>query len=338
MAEATNTAQKNENRPYAGTRREVVFVGSTPRFRETYRRWRSAAEQVGFDSFWLADHFIFRFPGQEEIGQWEVFTFLAGIAAATSRISIGPLVACTSFREPALLAKMADSLDEISEGRFILGLGAGWHEPEYSAFGFPFDHRASRFEEALQIILPLLNEGQVDFEGRFYQARDCVLRPRGPSRSGPPIWIGAGRPRMLDLVARHADAWNSAWYRAPERLGEEYAKMLEACRQVGRDPATLELTAGTLAHVLAPGESPKPDEQPIVGTAEEVAESLRAFASIGVSHLVVQVEPTNLKESSASPPCSIFSTSPTRHNVAERKVSNMSQSITVLHIQGHKPI
>ena len=277
MPQATNTARRMKIGLMPGLE-EKSYVGSTPRFREI-QALAQRAEQVGFDSFWLADHFIIRFPGQDEIGQWEVFTFLAGIAAATSRISLGPLVACTSFREPALLAKMADSLDEISEGRFILGLGAGWHEPEYSAFGFPFDHRASRFEEALQIILPLLNEGHVDFEGRFYQARDCVLRPRGPSRSGPPIWIGASRPRMLELVARHADAWNSVWYRAPERLGEEYANMLDACRQVGRDPATLELTAGTFAHVLAPGESPKPDEQPIVGTAEEVAERLRAFAA-----------------------------------------------------------
>jgi alkanesulfonate monooxygenase SsuD/methylene tetrahydromethanopterin reductase-like flavin-dependent oxidoreductase (luciferase family) len=99
---------------------------------------------------------------------------------------------------------------------------------------------------------------------------------------------------MLELTARHADAWNTAWHRTPARVGEEYAKMLEACRKVGRDPATLELTAGTLAHVLAPGEAPKPDEKPIVGTAEEVAESLRAFAAIEVTHMVVQVEPTDL--------------------------------------------
>jgi probable F420-dependent oxidoreductase len=272
---------------------EQSFGGQTPRFRDI-QALAQAAEQVGFDSFWLADHFLFRFPNEAEMGQWEVFTFLSGIAAVTSRIALGPLVACTSFREPALLAKMADSLDEISEGRFILGLGAGWHEPEYTAFGFPFDHRASRFEEALHIILPLLKEGHVDFAGQYYSARDCVLRPRGPSRSGPPIWIGAGRPRMLDLVAQHADAWNTVWHRTPERVTEEYAKMLEACQRVGRDPATLELTAGTLAHILAPGEQPKSDEKPIVGTAEEVAASLRAFADAGVTHLVVQVEPTDV--------------------------------------------
>ncbi len=272
---------------------EESYGGKTPRFADL-RALAQAAEQIGFDSLWVADHFLGRFPGQAESGQWEALTFLSGIAAVTSRISLGPLVACTSFREPALLAKMADSLDEISDGRFILGLGAGWHEPEYTAFGYPFDHRASRFEEALQIIKPLLTEGQVDFNGRYYQARDCVLRPRGPSRSGPPIWIGASRPRMLELVAQYADAWNTVWHLTPLAVSERYAKMVEACNRVGRDPATLALTAGTFVHILAAGETKGANEDRIAGTPEEVAESLRAFADIGVTHLVVQIEPSDL--------------------------------------------
>jgi probable F420-dependent oxidoreductase len=292
MAESTKTSGRRMKIGLIAGLDENSFGGKTPHYRDL-QALALAAEKVGFDSFWLADHFIYR-TADEEVGQWEVFTFLSGIAAATSRIAVGPLVACTSFREPALLAKMADSLDEISEGRFILGLGAGWHEPEYSAFGFPFDHRAGRFEEALQIIVPLLREGQVDFSGQYYKVHDSVLRPRGPTRRGPSIWIGASRPRMLELTAQHADAWNTVWHRTPARVSEEYAKMLEACRQVGRDPATLELTAGTFVHVLAPGEVPQPEEKPIVGTAEEVAESLRGFADIGVSHLVVVVEPTDL--------------------------------------------
>src|SRR6478752_4424008 len=128
------------------------------------------AEAVGFDSLWLADHFIYRFPGQDESGPWEAFTILAALAAATKRVQIAPLVACTSFREPALLAKIADTMDEVSGGRFILGLGAGWNQPEYTAFGYPYDHLASRFEEALTIIVPLLREGEVDFEGQYYTA------------------------------------------------------------------------------------------------------------------------------------------------------------------------
>ncbi len=133
-------------------------------------------------------------PEEGEVGQWESLTFLSALAAVTSRIQLGPMVAATSFRNPALTAKMADSIDEISNGRFIMGLGAGWHEPEYTAFGYPFDHLASRFEEALRIIVPLLRESKVDFAGEYYTASDAVLRPRGPSPKGPPILIGRATP------------------------------------------------------------------------------------------------------------------------------------------------
>ena len=148
--------------------------GRTPRFSDI-KAMAQLAEDVGVDSFWLADHLLYKTPDTPVSGQWEVFTFMSGVAAVTKRIQIGPLVACTSFRNPALLAKMADALDEISDGRFILGLGAGWHQPEYDAFGYPFDHKASRFEEALKIILPLLKEGKVDFKGEYYEARECLI-------------------------------------------------------------------------------------------------------------------------------------------------------------------
>ncbi|HLY31392.1 MAG TPA: LLM class flavin-dependent oxidoreductase, partial [Ktedonobacterales bacterium] len=250
------------------------------------------AEQVGFDSYWLADHLLYRFPPETpESGCWEVFTFLSALAATTSRITLGPLVACTSFRNPALLAKMADSLDEISDGRFILGLGAGWHKPEYDAFGYPFDHLASRFEEALAIILPLLRGERVTHHGKYYDAEDVVLRPRGPTKTGVPIWIGGRRPRMLELTARHANAWNTVWHKTAEGVKVAYPNMLKACEAVGRDPKTLMLTAGTFARVLAPGEARKEDGPTIQGEPEEVAEGLRAFAEEGVEHLVCHVEP-----------------------------------------------
>jgi probable F420-dependent oxidoreductase len=269
---------------------EGSLDGATPRFRDILAL-AQAAEQAGFDSFWLADHFLFRSPEEEERGCWEAFTFLSALAATTTRITLGPFVACTSFRNPALLAKMADSLDEISEGRFILGLGAGWHEPEYTAFGYPFDHRAGRFAEALRIIVPLLREGHVDFQGRYYQARDAVLRPRGPSRHGPPIWIGARRPRLLELAAQYADAWNTVWHRWPDGVAREYENFQEACARVGRDPATIELTAGSMAHMLVPGEPRKPDETGISGSPEQVAAAIEGFADIGVKHLVMIIEP-----------------------------------------------
>lgn len=249
-----------------------------------------AAEEIGLDSFWVPDHLLFRRTEQvdvDERGAWEAFTFLGALAASTSRVALGPLVAATSFRNPALLAKVADALDEISGGRFILGLGAGWHKPEYDAFGFPFDHRASRFEEALKIIVPLLREGRVDFEGQYYTARDCVLRPRGPSPRGPRIWIGGEQPRMLELTARYADAWNTVWHPRPAGVAKAYEGFKEACARVGRDPEHVELTAGSMARVLLPGERSAGEWRGVAGSPQEVAAHLRGFAEVGVRHLVV---------------------------------------------------
>jgi probable F420-dependent oxidoreductase len=266
--------------------------GRTARYRDLLALAQSA-EQAGLDSVWLPDHLLARMPNEPEQGVWEVFTFLSALAVQTKRILLGPLVACTSFRSPGLLAKMAAGLDELSEGRFILGLGAGWHEPEYTAFGFPFDHRAARFEEALQVIVPLLREGQVDFAGQYYSARDSFLRPRGPSSKSPPIWIGATGPRMLRLTARYADGINTVWHPQPERAAARLAEFRTACAEMGRDPATVQLTVGTMAHVLAPGEVPKEGEKGAIGTAEEVAEALAGFAAIGTQHLILILEPAD---------------------------------------------
>src|SRR5713226_6739747 len=217
---------------------EGSLQGKAPTFRDLQEMTR-VAEQVGFDSLWVADHLIFRFPGQAEKGTWEAFTMLGALAAMTQRMVLGPLVACTSFRDPALLAKMADTLDEISGGRLILGLGAGWHQPEYEAFGYPFDHLVGRFEEALQVIVPLLRQGRVDFHGHHYQMHNCVLRPRGPSPSGPPLWIGAQGPRMLQLVACFADGWNTAWHSDSTAVKQRCQEVKSACQAVGRDPTSL---------------------------------------------------------------------------------------------------
>ena len=266
---------------------EGTLDGGTPSFKDI-QAMAHATELGNLDSFWMIDHLLFRYPGEEE-GCWEALTFLSALAATTKRISLGPLVACTSFRNPALLAKMADSLDEISAGRFILGLGAGWHEPECAAFGYPYDHRASRFEEALQIIVPLLREGHVDFRGQYYSAQSCVLRQRGPSHLGPPIWIGTKGPRMLRLAAQYANAWNTAWHGGASEVASKYTSLLEACSAVGRDPETIDLTVGTGVYTLDEGASAKYTGHR--GTPEEIALALKEYAEIGVRHLVVQVEP-----------------------------------------------
>src|SRR5438270_8464260 len=239
---------------------EGSLEGRTPTFRDL-RAMAQVAEQVGLDSLWLADHLLYRFPGQDESAPWEALSMLSALAASTTRITFGTLVVCTSFRPPALLAKMADTIDEITGGRLILGLGAGWHQPEYEAFGYPFDHLAGRFEEAMQVIAPLLREGQVDFQGQYYSVHNCVLRPRGPSRNGPPILIAGRRPRMLQLTAQYADAWNTAWHVEPTVVKERYEEFKKACAVDGRDPASVELTVGTSVRL------PSADETASAGKA-----------------------------------------------------------------------
>jgi alkanesulfonate monooxygenase SsuD/methylene tetrahydromethanopterin reductase-like flavin-dependent oxidoreductase (luciferase family) len=259
------------------------------------RRMAQLAEEAGFDSLWLPDH-MFGQIDDRTTGAWECWSMLAAVAAVTERITLGTLVLATSFREPALLAKMADTVDEISDGRLILGLGAGWFEAEYRAFGFPYDHRASRFEEAFTIIRTLLREGEIDFDGTYYQARDCVLRPRGPSRSGMPIMVGTRGPRMLRLTAQHAEWWN-AWVVGKSNSPREAIAPLRdavdaACAAVGRDPVTLVRSAAVMVHPYPtpPPALPKGCD-PIWGSSEEIAAKLLAFVDEGISHLQVVLAP-----------------------------------------------
>jgi alkanesulfonate monooxygenase SsuD/methylene tetrahydromethanopterin reductase-like flavin-dependent oxidoreductase (luciferase family) len=256
------------------------------------------AEAVGFDTIWMADHLIMRnagsvvMPPGESRGPLEAWTVLSAIAAVTSRVTLGPFVACNSFREPALLAKMADTLDDVSNGRLLLGLGAGWHEPEYTAFGFPFDHLAGRFEEALKIIVPLLKGEKVTFHGTYYTVDDAELRPRGPRPGGPPIWIGAKGPRMLRMVARYADAYNTVWHRDPTPAIERYANLEAACREVGRDPATIQRTAGTTVLVPDAGDAPDSPPTAMTGSVQELAEQIWRFhTEAGVTHMTIVLDP-----------------------------------------------
>jgi alkanesulfonate monooxygenase SsuD/methylene tetrahydromethanopterin reductase-like flavin-dependent oxidoreductase (luciferase family) len=259
-----------------------------------------AVEDLGFDSAWLGEHLLYRWADRPPRGPWEAWTELAAIAAITDRVEFGPLVACTNFHNPALLAKQAATIDEISGGRFVLGLGAGWNDTEFRAFGFPFDHRIDRFEEAYTIIRGLLQDGAIDFDGRFYQARDCELLPRSPRPGGPPLLIGSNGPRMLRITMPSAHAWNS-WFsnfgNRPEGMGPLRAIVDEACEDVGRDPSEIARTAAVM--VRLPGgtgriqgsytaEGPPP---PIEGAAAQIADALRGFAGVGIQHVQLVLDP-----------------------------------------------
>jgi probable F420-dependent oxidoreductase len=249
------------------------------------------AEEAGLDSVWGADHLIFRDDGTTT-GIHECWTVLTAVAAVTSRVEIGPLVLALPFRNPALTAKMAAELDEVSGGRLILGLGCGWHRPEFDAFDYPFDHRVSRFSEGLEIIVPLLRGERVSFEGRYHRPADAELLPRPIRDGGPPILIAGKQPRMMSLVARHARQWNGAWYGHPDSADElrtRLANLERALEQEGRDPASLTRTAGIF--VAFEGAGDDAPERAMRGSRDEVADALAGYAELGVSHLIAHVFP-----------------------------------------------
>ena len=268
-------------------------MAAPPSYREV-RDVARAAEAADLDSVWVFDHLLFR-SADETTGIHECWTILAAIAEATERVELGSIVMCTSFRNPALLAKMAATLDHLSDGRLILGVGCGWHDPEYEAFGYPTDHKVGRFEEALTVIRDLIRTGRADLDGRWVTARDAVLIP--PARPDLPILIAAKRPRMLELTARHADAWNLAWFGEPDdRLAGGRADLAAACAAVGRDPATLDITVGVTVRYPDLIETPPPagttPAKAMTGTPAEVAAGLRAHEALGAGHLIVALEPT----------------------------------------------
>lgn len=277
----------------------MLPIGEQEKVRRTLpwgelREMALAAEESGLDSVWAADHLVFQDDGTWS-GIHESWTILTAVAAITERVEIGPLVLALPFRNPAVTAKMAAALDEVSGGRLILGVGCGWHEPEFDAFDFPFDHRVGRFEEALSILLPLLRTGEATFQGRWHHANARLLPP-GPRPKGPPILIAGKRPRMLRLVARHADAWNAAWYGRREEakeLEQRIAALHEACAEVGRDPGKISLSAGLFVHfpnLPDPAYEDAPTNA-IAGDANEVGRELAAYRELGMEHLIVHLWP-----------------------------------------------
>jgi alkanesulfonate monooxygenase SsuD/methylene tetrahydromethanopterin reductase-like flavin-dependent oxidoreductase (luciferase family) len=255
------------------------------------RTFGQHAEAVGLDSVWVCDHLL---SGPPDQGMHEGWTILAALAASTHRVELGQLVTCTSFRHPGLLAKMATTADTVSGGRLILGLGAGWYDPEYTAFGYPTDHRAGRFEEAIGIIGPLLRGEQVTLAGSYYQVREAVLRP--PPERPIPILVAAKGRRMLRLTARYADAWNTAWFGLPdELLCRRLAGLHAALEAEGRDPATLRRTVGM--EVRDPDASDPGEDlgEGFGGSVDELAWAIDAHEHLGFDDLIVQLEPKTMR-------------------------------------------
>jgi alkanesulfonate monooxygenase SsuD/methylene tetrahydromethanopterin reductase-like flavin-dependent oxidoreductase (luciferase family) len=251
-----------------------------------------AAEESGFDSIWLGDHLLYRDDGRRERGPWDVWTQLAALAAVTERVALGPLVACTAFHPPGLLARMAASVDEVSGGRLVLGIGAGWNDPEFRAFGIPYDHRVSRFEEAFAIIRRLLAGERVTLSGRFYAAEDAVLLP--PPVRPVPLMIGAHGARMLSIALPHVGAWNT-WYEQygndPARFADVNARVDAAAADAERDPREIERSACLLVAVEpAPEERARDPKAPPVAV-DALADAVHDLGEAGADEVILVAMP-----------------------------------------------
>ena len=253
-----------------------------------------AAEEVGFDSIWVGDHLLYRGDDRPERGPWDAWTTLSALAAETDRVHLGPLVACAAFHPPGILARMAATIDEISGGRFVLGIGAGWNRAEFDAFGIEYDRRASRFEEAFDVIRRLLDGERVTAQGRFYRVEDAVLLPT-PARRVP-LMVGSNGDRLLRTALPHVDAWNT-WFEdygnTPEGFAALNDRVSARARDVERDPA--EVTRSACALVVLDGEARErlvPDNvSPIQGSASAMADRLRALADAGADEVILVVSP-----------------------------------------------
>lgn len=277
--------------------------------------WAKRAEDLGFDSVWVSDHFFYsyaRYGGDPApIASLEPLTTLAGIAAVTHRVRLGTLVLCSAFRHPALLARTAASIDLVSDGRLDLGLGAGWMQEEFDAFGYRFGTAGERFgalEESLDVLRRLFDGDPVTYDGPTVTLREAILAP-APER-GPSLWVGGkGGPRLLRLAARLADGWNMAWRVAPEAYVGKVSDVRAACDATGRDPATFGLSVGLYSLIgedeasaraafdrgraAAPGDAMAADDygswraDTLSGTPDQILERVDAFEALGVGELIV---------------------------------------------------
>jgi alkanesulfonate monooxygenase SsuD/methylene tetrahydromethanopterin reductase-like flavin-dependent oxidoreductase (luciferase family) len=271
---------------------ESFVDGSTTRWTDI-RGLALRAEEIGFDTVWTADELLWRSPDGKPQGWWECVAMTGAVAAATSRVKVGTWILSALHRNPGITAKAVETLDEISGGRFVFGLGSGHAGRQAHAFGLPEDHVYGRFEEALEIILPLLRQGRADFEGTFHAARDLQHRPVGPRPGHIPIMIGAKGPKMLRLAALHADTWS--WYVEERSDLVEFGPRLEAleaaCVEVGRDPATIGKSAGIAVEPTTFTGAEAVLGTPVRGSAEAIADALREFDGAGFTRIELIVWP-----------------------------------------------
>ena len=256
---------------------ERALYTGTPHYADMLAMSQSASAS-GFEVLWFDDHFSFT-SDDDLRGAWDAWTLMAAIAATVPDVYLGPMVACTAYRNPGVIAKMTEMIQDISGDRFILGLGAGWHKPEYEQFGLRFEPRVSQFEEALEIIHGLIRHGEAAVQGNHFQANKAVNRPRAKNGHTTPILIGSTGDRMVKSLARYADAWNTGGGSVDD-LKAKMAKVDAACEAIGRDPSTMVRTAGlTIGDVSS-------------GGIDEAVASLLEISYLGFQHVMVRVEPS----------------------------------------------
>ena len=279
--------------------------GATPRWPDILAM-AQAAEHAGFDAVWISDHVGFGDPAGEWIGAWESWTLLSALAAATTRVRLGTYVLAMPYRNPALLAKMAETLDEVSGGRVILGIGAGWNEPEFTSYNFPWERRFDRFEEGLRIVVGMLRNGRATVDGRHERAASARIEPRGPRPEGLTVMVGAGGPRMLRLTAELADEWN-AGMRTPGEFAEGCAELDVALDAVGRDRSSIRRSVEAMvrpggAVPTAGADDLGSGDQPLSGPPEEIARVIERYRELGADHIQVQLRPNRVETIAALGP------------------------------------
>jgi alkanesulfonate monooxygenase SsuD/methylene tetrahydromethanopterin reductase-like flavin-dependent oxidoreductase (luciferase family) len=264
------------------------------------------AEEIGFDSVFIPDELLWHpstWPGPR--GYWECVSMLGAVAASTSTVEVGTWVLSALHRNPALTAKVAETIDEISGGRFLFGLGSGHAGTQGAAFGYPLDRTIGRYEEALQVIVALLREGRSDFRGEFHRTTDLEQRPRGPRAGAIPLMLAGHGPRTMRLAARYADVWSG--YATESSLPPAFEPMLrqldEVCLEVGRDPSTIGRSIGVWVEPTDEHGAEAEDQGvPITGSAAEIADTIRAYAAMGLTRLELMLWPLTLGAVAAMAP------------------------------------